>query len=153
MRPLSLQVPVQASAPHRDLSERWGPRPPSARGCRGLVPAGALWMPGKRHLSASQFGGDTLGAAQQLGAVRVPGAQGPSGLCSFAERDEPPASPASVSSPTYGWEKQNCSSGASRVEGAKGWMGGGCHPHPRAGASAVPTPALAAQGTWAEPPS
>ncbi|XP_074768148.1 von Willebrand factor A domain-containing protein 5B2 [Athene noctua] len=28
-----------------------------------------------------------------------------------AERDETPGSPASVSSPTYGWEKQNCSNG------------------------------------------
>ncbi|KAM9275173.1 LOW QUALITY PROTEIN: von Willebrand factor A domain-containing protein 5B2 [Cariama cristata] len=28
-----------------------------------------------------------------------------------AERDETPGSPASISSPTYGWEKQNCSNG------------------------------------------
>lgn len=67
--------------------------------------------------------------------MRVPGAQGPSGLCSLAERDETPGSPASASSPTYGWEKQNCSNGASRVEGAKGWMvgDGGCPQHPAAG--------------------
>ena len=72
---------------------------------------------------------------QQLRTVRVPGVQGPSGLCSFAERDETPGSPASASSPTYGWENQNCSNGASRVEGANGWMVGdrGCPPHPVAG--------------------
>lgn len=61
--------------------------------------------------------------------MRVPGVQGPSRLCSFADRDETPGSPASISSATYGWEKQNCSNGTSWVEGLRaGWWGTGGAP-------------------------
>lgn len=56
--------------------------------------------------------------------MRVLGTWGPSGICSFAERGETPASPASISSPTYGWEKQNFLNGESRVEEGKGRMVG-----------------------------
>ncbi|XP_050164111.1 von Willebrand factor A domain-containing protein 5B2 isoform X2 [Myiozetetes cayanensis] len=46
-----------------------------------------------------------------------------------AEQDETPRTPASISSPTYGWEKQNCSNGVSRLAGTKGWMRGGHRGH------------------------
>lgn len=106
-------------------------------------------MPGKRHLPHTG-GGDDMGRQrgspwQELQAVRVP--RGPSRHCSFAERDETPGSPASISSPTYGWEKQNCSNGASRVEGSKGWMVGGW------GVPLASAAATSALGTGAEPPS
>lgn len=54
--------------------------------------------------------------------MRVCGAQDPTRLCSFTERDEIARSPGSISSPTFGWEKQNYSNGVSRLEGPKGWM-------------------------------
>lgn len=82
---------------------------------------------------------------QELQAVRVP--RGPSRHCSFAERDETPGSPASISSPTYGWEKQNCSNGASRVEGPKGWTVGDW------GMPLASAAATSALGMGAEPPS
>lgn len=82
---------------------------------------------------------------QELQAVRVP--RGPSRHCSFAERDETPGSPASISSPTYGWEKQNCSNGASRVEGPKGWTVGDW------GVPLASAAATSALGMGAEPPS
>lgn len=84
--------------------------------------------------------------------MRVPGARGPTSLCSFAERDEIARSPGSISSPTFGWEKQNYSNGVSRLEGAKGWM--------RVGDRVPSMPchswsihcALSTLGTWIELP-
>lgn len=92
------------------------------------------------------MGSQSSSTWQQLCAMRVLGAQGPSGLCCFADRVETPGSPASISSPTYGWEKPNCSNG---VFGwmREGWGGQGLPTAPccwqlRPGASAVPSQML-----------
>lgn len=85
--------------------------------------------------------------------MRVPRVWDPTRFCSFVERDEIARSPGSISSPTFGWEKQNYSNGVSRLEGAKGWMRVGdglplmpCH-------SWSIHCALSTLGMWAELPS
>lgn len=73
MRPPWLQVPIRAltlayADLYKDPPERRGPWGPSARGCVGLVPAAALWMPGKRHWSLPHTAGGHGG-----GSVAAPG--------------------------------------------------------------------------------
>lgn len=117
----------------------------SCLGCCGYPDRGICSVLGKREWE------DSIAGSRAAVSLECPWS--PRRLCSFAERDEIARSRGSISSPTFGWEKQNYSNGVSRTEGAKGWMRVGdgvplmpCH-------SWSIHCALRTLGTWAELPS
>ncbi|XP_053931050.1 von Willebrand factor A domain-containing protein 5B2 isoform X2 [Cuculus canorus] len=88
------------------------PTAPEVWGTASLASRPRAPMARSRHNRSPSAGPGQQRDVEEQDQVPVDaGAQGASGLWSFAERAETPGSPASASSTTYGWEKQNCSNG------------------------------------------